>query len=801
MGNDKSPGLDGIPVEFYKTFWPQIGEVLVKSFNESHDGGELSNTQKQAVLSLIFKKGDSTLLKNYRPISLTNTDYRTLTFCLSLRLQKVIDKIVSLDQSAYIKSRFIGTNARLIEDMIEYCNRFNKVGLILFLDFEKAFDTVEWSFIFDTLEKFGFGISFINWIKTLYKDASCFVKNNGFISEAIRLGRGIRQGCAISALIFILIVEILALRLKANNSVKGIKINLHNNSVIEQLLTQYADEMSLFLESENCIKPAINTIKKFSSVAGPTLNLEKTEGLWLGSLKTRQLHCQLYDINWPVKPIRALGIYVGHSKIECHNLNWENKLLKIESQINNWSSRKLTLMGKIYLIKSEFLSKIIYSATILPIPDGYIKKLNKILFKFLWPGSEKIKRVILQNDFEHGGLKMINITTQFYALKAAWIPRLLKDQNLQSSWTIIPKMYFQEFGDHLAILKMNCYDIKSFPQLTKLPKFYQEVIIGFNKSKIVPKIENRNDCLNSIIWGNRNFNYNQNGVKKVLISKNWHSNGFIFVKNFRFINNKVDQRFILDRITDKSNILAEMTCFIKSVKPYLPLIGNYNPYTNHYWSDISITNDFAALNNFESKKSKFFYGSIQSQNVTYPYTENHWRNIYPTLLNSSFPMIYLTRVQHIKDYKLAQFNYKFYHRILPTEKNLKRWKIQESDKCIHCNIESDEIHMLFTCEKISTLWITLQNLNFFKVEARNANAAYSVYFSDSNSNSTIIAATLLCYAIFVENMERKNNSSIKSASMSNNYIKNFLKKKLQIYKHLGWHPIITKINKILENAF
>ena len=93
---------------------------------------------------------------------------------------------------------------------------------------------------------------------------------------------------------------------------------------------------------------------------------------------------------------------------------------------------------------------------------------------------------------------------------------------------------------------------------------------------------------------------------------------------------------------------------------------------------------------------------------------------------------------------------------MPTEKNLKRWKIQASDKCIHCNIESDEIHiMLFTCEKISTLWITLQNLNFFKVEANNSNVAYSVYFSDSNSNSTIIAATPLCYAIFVKNMERK----------------------------------------------
>ena len=87
-----------------------------------------------------------------------------LTFTLSLRLQQVIGSIVGQEQTGYIRSRFIGTNARLIEDIIEYCDRFNKAGLILFLDFEKAFDTVEWSFMFKTLRAFKFGNSFINCI-------------------------------------------------------------------------------------------------------------------------------------------------------------------------------------------------------------------------------------------------------------------------------------------------------------------------------------------------------------------------------------------------------------------------------------------------------------------------------------------------------------------------------------------------------------------------------------------------------------------------------------------------------------
>lgn len=217
MGNDKSPGLDGIPIEFFKKNQKEICHILIKSFNESYHNTELSESPKCAILSIIFKKVIIlSFLKNYRPISLANTDYRLLTFTLSLCLQKVIGSIVGPDQSAYIQSCFIGTNARLINDIMEYFNRFNTIGLILFLDFEKAFDTVEWTFIFETLKSFNFGNSFINWIKTLYYKPTCVVKNNRYFLDIINLKRGIRQGWAISAMIFIIIIEILSIRLKKN---------------------------------------------------------------------------------------------------------------------------------------------------------------------------------------------------------------------------------------------------------------------------------------------------------------------------------------------------------------------------------------------------------------------------------------------------------------------------------------------------------------------------------------------------------------------------------------------------------
>ena len=119
----------------------------------------------KAVITLIFKNGEKSVLKNYRPISLTNCDYKILTFVLAKRLQKVISKLISDNQSGYIIARYIGINARLIMDIIENCEKSNTAGAILCLDYEKAFDYLNWDFMLASLNKYGFGSNFIKWVK------------------------------------------------------------------------------------------------------------------------------------------------------------------------------------------------------------------------------------------------------------------------------------------------------------------------------------------------------------------------------------------------------------------------------------------------------------------------------------------------------------------------------------------------------------------------------------------------------------------------------------------------------------
>ena len=153
MEQEKTPGSDGLPADFYKIFWIDIADILCKALNYGYDTGQLSITQKRGIIKLIPKKETEPFyIKNWRPITLLNCDYKIAAKSLANRLKNVLPNLISSDQTGFMKNRFIGENVLLIENVIRYAKEKNITGLLLFLDFEKAFDTIEWPFIFRTLE-------------------------------------------------------------------------------------------------------------------------------------------------------------------------------------------------------------------------------------------------------------------------------------------------------------------------------------------------------------------------------------------------------------------------------------------------------------------------------------------------------------------------------------------------------------------------------------------------------------------------------------------------------------------------
>ena len=180
---------------------------MVDSLNYLYDYGNLSNSQKQAIITLIEKKDkDRRDLANWRPISLINVDVKIGSKAVAKRLKNVLPNITHHNQSAYVKGRTISDAVRTIEDVMEFSKRYNIEGRMICIDFKNAFDTVSRDFLFRTLSAFGFGPSFTRWINTFYNNISSCVLNNGFSTSSSAVERGVTHGDPQSAQLFIIVL-------------------------------------------------------------------------------------------------------------------------------------------------------------------------------------------------------------------------------------------------------------------------------------------------------------------------------------------------------------------------------------------------------------------------------------------------------------------------------------------------------------------------------------------------------------------------------------------------------------------
>ena len=197
MAINKSPGYDGLTAEFYKHFWQNVKYLVVGSLNEGFDKGIMASSHRRGIITLIHKGKELSRenLSNWRPITLVNVDYKIATKALAKRLQNVISSIIDTDQSGYIKGRYIGENARMVEDVIRFTEKNNTPGALLFLDFSKAFDNLDRQYLMNVLKVHNFGKGFLKWIDTIYNETSSCIIQNGNVSNFFVLEKGVRQGC------------------------------------------------------------------------------------------------------------------------------------------------------------------------------------------------------------------------------------------------------------------------------------------------------------------------------------------------------------------------------------------------------------------------------------------------------------------------------------------------------------------------------------------------------------------------------------------------------------------------------
>ena len=461
---NKTPGNDGLTIEFYLAFWPLIGRLLVDSLNYSFEFGELSNSQKQAIITLIEKKGkDKRLIKNWRPISLINVDAKIASKTLAKRLEKVLPEIIHSSRNAFVKGRSIFDAIRTIDDMMEFTKEKGLSGILVAIDFEKAFDTLNFKFLIRTLHKFNFGPFFIQWIRTLYNNVSSCVMNNGFTTGPFTVSRGVRQGDPLSPYLFIIALETLAIKIRNDDSIKGFKIG---GETIK--LSLFADDMTCFLRDKASYTSLFGILETFELCSGLRVNHEKTEILALGKIVLHEKDFAKHNL---CKMIKILGIYFGYDEKQRNDLNFRQTLKSIKKSIHMWKWRNLSLLGKIQIVKTFAIPKFMFRASVISIPKELVKEANFIFYNYIWNGKDKVKRCALISDIEKGGLKMLDIDSMISARRVICLKKFLEDYS--SPWKLFLNSHILPVGGSL-VLHCNFDTVKL---KTQLPKYYKDCFI------------------------------------------------------------------------------------------------------------------------------------------------------------------------------------------------------------------------------------------------------------------------------------------------------------------------------------
>jgi len=364
MQSGKSPGPDGFPNEFFKKFSNQLAPLLLSVFEESLVTNSLPLTMRQAVISLLLKKDKNPLnCSSYRPVSLLNTDAKILAKILARRLENIIPSIISSDQTGFIKNRYSFFNIRRLFNIL-YCPSPPDPGnieVMLSLDAEKAFDWVEWDYLFRTLKAFNFGPKFISWVRILYTIPMAAVRTNNNLSTYFELKRGTRQGCPLSPLLFAVALEPLALALRQCSTIRGI-----HRAGLEHKVSLYADDMLLFISDPLSNLPKLSTLlTKFGSFSGYKVNFEKSELMPISSVDRSYFGTTPFKFS-PNK-IKYLGIWVTRKHKDLYKANYHPLLSNLKRDLERWDPLPLSLGGRINTIKMNVLPKFLYLFQCLPI--------------------------------------------------------------------------------------------------------------------------------------------------------------------------------------------------------------------------------------------------------------------------------------------------------------------------------------------------------------------------------------------------------------------------------------------------
>ena len=489
MKKGKSPGADGLTVEFYRKYWPLIGKLVYNSITFAQHQGEFTFDQRQGILKLLPKPHkDPRFVSHLRPITLLNVDYKLFTEVLADRLKLVLPQIIHTDQNGFIKNRFLGNNLLDVQTLIALAEETqDDNSVLLSLDIEKAFDSVRWDYLKMVLWRFGFLEQFIDWISLTHKNAHVCILNKGFLSDPILIKQGLAQGCGLSPFLFILAIEGLANTLRNDPRIPGFEVGGMTKKV-----SLVADNSLLsFIGSTEVITRVKMVLDSFSNISGLHLNYDKSILIGLGPslpdwfqdpiiANIRKIHIS--------EGFKYLGL-VTSTNLALTQSNYEINPSMVETILESIPVRNTTISGRILQAKQLVISKFVYKFQHLPSPEGKALRLfDTVLYNHIWDHRRhRLSKDVMNMSSKEGGFGMVNVFVTNTALKFAWFNRLLSDTAQLQFWAIYLSHCFVLSIPDVLNCNINSSNLNALLHRNiNLPPFWREIFMKWFATFFIP---------------------------------------------------------------------------------------------------------------------------------------------------------------------------------------------------------------------------------------------------------------------------------------------------------------------------
>lgn len=687
MKKGKSPGSDGLTVEFYQAFWGGLSPVFMDSVIAAFDQSILSLEQRRSIITLIPKKDkDRRYLKNWRPISLLNVDYKIISKAMATRLQAVLGSIIHQDQKGFMRGRNIGDGLREIEDLISFSSIKDIPGLIVALDIEKAFDSLRWDMLDAALEIFGFGTNFRKWTQIFFSEIQTCVSNNGHSSGYFSPSRGVRQGCNISPFFFIIALEILAIRIRHNRGIIGLSIGNASCKI-----GMFADDMTCFVKDPHSVSSLMAELITFSRISGLKMNPTKSSIMPIGNFQTNSKELAGIPV---VRQCKLLGIwYFSEPNTYMHySLNYKHIIETMRSIITNWKHRDLTIKGKITLYNSLLISRLMYVSNYSHVPGRVYTEINHMVAKFVYGNKMKVAYEVLIQPIQQGGLKLADYEKRVQAQRLGLFQRILNGHMPLS------KAFIEITTGCKAELIFQCRTEWS-SVVDRKSLFWKDAFRIWSKIRRKTPL-NAQETAHETLW----FNPKIKIKGKKLYNEEWYEAGIVHVKDI--VRNNTFKSH--ETIREQFNVRCSFIDMLR-IRQALP----------REWKDIILELD----NKILDIESTHLYNLDSKTTMDSPFTILRAKSLYQTLLENvlraptgrlrweeycidnglaqpNWVEFYERPFKIFRETKFQSFYHRMVHRYIPCNAYRAQIRAIDSSGCNFCTGRDDIPHFLLTCDSI-----------------------------------------------------------------------------------------------------